>query len=94
MKEYDAYIRFPDKLEDGQELKMIVRNRDDFCHTPVLARVYWSGESHPDKSPLHILTPLGLQHGKTWAVEILETLGEDELLDSSLHLCAEFKGGV
>lgn len=94
MKEYDVYIRFPEKIEDGQEIRMTLRDQENLRHIPARVRVYRSAEKHPDKAPLHVITPLGLQYGKTWAVEVLETLGEETLLDPALHLCTEFKGGI
>ena len=94
MKEYDVYIRFPEKIQDGQEIGMILRDQENLRHFPARVRVYRSAEKHPDQAPLHVLTPLGLQYGKTWAVEVLETLEEGALMDPALQLCTEFKGGV
>jgi len=90
---YDTYVRFPERIEDGQEVRMLLRDVNDYRHLPVRVRVYKRAEAHPDKEKVAVRTPLGIVRG-LWAVEVLEQLGEEELLNTELHLCAEFKGGI
>ncbi len=91
--EYDVFIRLPEMIEDGQELGMILRDIRTFEHIPARVRVFKSFEAHPDKHKLSLKTPLGLlTTEKPWAIDILERLDDDALLDDQLFLCAEFKG--
>jgi hypothetical protein len=92
--DYEVFIRYPEKIEDGQELGMILRNPKTFEHIPALVKVYKSFKKNPDKDRLTILTPLGLVQGEPWSIQLIKKLKEESLFDSKLHLAAEFKGGV
>ena len=94
MKEYDVFIRLPERIEDGRELGMVLRDTGTYEHIPARVKVFKSFEKHADKDKLLVRTPLGLFCREPWAIEILERLGEEFLLDSKFHLCTEFEGGL
>ncbi len=89
MAEYETYIRYPkeDIIDrEGEEIKLIIRDTDEYIQRPVVAKVYKDWREGQDK--LQILDPLGRPYwGKEHrsGIEIIKVEDEGKLADREYH---------
>jgi hypothetical protein len=90
VKEWEAYVRYLSEdieAKEGQEIKLIIRDREIYMQRPVVAKIYHSWRKGLDK--LWIMDPLGrLCKEDPWGMEIIKVEDEELLLDSSYQKCA------
>jgi hypothetical protein len=84
-REYDTYIRYlREHIEDqeGKEIKLVIRDYDEYLQHPVIAKIYRSWSEGQDK--LYIRDPLGKCYkgeDYAWGIEIIKEEDEDKLSD-------------
>ena len=86
VREYDCYIRhLSDDIEkrEGQEIKLTIRDYEEYIQRPVIAKIYRSWTEGQDK--LYIRDPLGTcykDEHDPWGIEIIKEEDEEKLLDA------------
>ena len=91
VREYDCYIRnLNEDIEkkEGEEIKLIIRDYEEYIQRPVIAKVYRSWTEGLEK--LYIRDPLGTcykgEHDP-WGIKIMKEEDEDKLLDDDYKKC-------
>lgn len=89
MVEYETYIRYPkeDIIDrEGEEIKLIIRDTDEYIQRPVIAKVYKDWREGQNK--IQILDPLGRPYWREEqpsGIEIIKVEDEDKLPDREYH---------
>jgi hypothetical protein len=89
--EYDTYVRYiREEIEDkqGQEIKLIIRDYDEYIQHPVIAKIYREWKEGQDK--LYIRDPLGKcykDEKDPWGLEIIKEEDEARLSDPDFFKC-------
>jgi hypothetical protein len=87
MAEYEVYLRYPkeDVLDkEGEEIKLIIRDKEAYIHRPVTARIYKTWSEGMDK--LWVLDPLGRPYwDKPAGMKIIRLEDEEKLVDREFH---------
>lgn len=87
MAEYETYIRyFKEDVVDkeGEEIKLIIRDTEEFVQMPVKAKIY--RDMSKAKDTIWILDPLGRPYwDKPAGLEIVKVEDEDELVNLEYH---------
>ncbi len=86
--EYEIFARYPkeDLLDkEGQELKLTIRDTQDYIHRPVRAKLFQNWAEGMDK--VWILDPLGRPFkDKPAGIQIIKVEDDDKLVDPSYHV--------
>jgi hypothetical protein len=91
VKEFDCYVRrLREDIEtqEGQEIKLIIRDYEDYVQKPVVAKVYKTWKEGLDK--LYIRDPLGKCYKgeqDPWGIHIVKEEDEEKLMDSDYQKC-------
>lgn len=80
MKEYQAHIANVSRIQDAQEVELLLQ---DLTPGPrkydgeiVTALIYRSTDKLPDGDILWVRSPLGVLNPKPWAIKIVDRIGE------------------
>jgi len=90
VKEYDCFVRdLKGDIEkrEGQEIKLVIRDCEEYILRPVIAKVYRSWAQDLDK--LYIRDPLGTCYRgerSPWGIEIIKEEDEEKLLDEDYKI--------
>lgn len=89
MAKWETYIRYPkeDILDkEGEEIKLIIRDTEEYVQRPVIAKVYKDWREGLDK--LRVLDPLGRHfwgEDELSGIEIIKVEDEYKLADREYH---------
>lgn len=80
-KEYDTFVLRGDKLPEGQECQITIRDlspgKYKYTAFPVKALVASSAEQLPDGDTLWVRTELGKLQKEPWKIKIIERLSDN-----------------